>query len=303
MNKLRLAISTCPNDTYAFHAILNRKIDYEGLQFEFELLDIQQLNDGLFDGQFDVAKASMHAALYLTESTVILPVGAALGFGVGPLLLSKRPYQLDSAGRVIAPPKGDSSVPESDDGHDLNRTKRLIALCPGKYTTATFLFQSLISADAELRQVVFSKIMPALKDGNADLGVCIHEGRFTWKDQGLYCVADLGTLWESATNVPLPLGGILAKKELGPDIHRQVTSVIRRSIEYANQHRQETLPTMRKYAQELSDSVLMAHVDLYVNEWTIDLGEQGRQALDALLIRAKEIGLVGESTLLDVVSA
>lgn len=274
-NRIRLAISTCPNDTFAFHAILAKKIDWMGLDLEIELLDIQQLNDGLFKGKFDVAKASFHAAALLADQTVVLPSGSALGFGVGPLLLSS----IENSSPL--------DQPES------------LTLCPGEHTTAAMLFQ-LFYGDAttqqrsRVEQELFSEIMPRLKKRSADFGVCIHEGRFTWQQEGLFCVEDLGTRWEEETECPLPLGGILARKTLDSSLVGRIQNLIRASIEYGNANRQETLETMRKHAQEFGDDVLFRHVDLYVNDWTIDLGKLGMQALNTLSQRAKDCGLVGK---------
>jgi 1,4-dihydroxy-6-naphthoate synthase len=272
---MKLAISTCPNDTFAFHAILQRKIDLQGIDLEIELLDIEQLNEGLIQNRFDVAKASFHAALLMTGTTILLSAGSALGYGVGPLLLATE------ADRV----PGDSDTSPS------------ITLCPGELTTATLLFKvfyapALASGRTQLKQVVFSEIMPQLQRRQAQFGVCIHEGRFTWEVQGLRCVEDLGTRWERQTGEPLPLGGILAQRRL-PRLQLQaLQSVIRDSIEYGLANRAETLETMRRYAQELSDEVLFQHVDLYVNQWTIDLGSQGRRAVDRLHRYAAEKGVI-----------
>jgi 1,4-dihydroxy-6-naphthoate synthase len=258
---IRLGISTCPNDTFAFHALMQRLVDWRGLDFQLQLLDIQQLNEGLFRGDFDVAKASFHAALHVADRMCVLPSGSALGFGVGPLLLAAAPR----------------TVPGSESQ---------ITLCPGEHTTATMLFQLFYPHTTQLRQVVFSDIMPMLKTAQADFGVCIHEGRFTWQAEGLHLVEDLGTRWESETKCPLPLGGILAAKQLGDETLRNVQAVIFDSLQYALSDPDHALPTMRKYAQEFDDSVLMKHVELYVNEWTSDLGPVGRQALTELSRRA-----------------
>jgi 1,4-dihydroxy-6-naphthoate synthase len=264
-NLIKLAISTCPNDTFAFHAILNRKLDMQGLKFEIQLLDIQQLNSGLINGEFDVAKASFHAALMLTDSTIVLPAGSALGFGVGPLLLAAKP-----------------------DGHpDEAGPTATMTLCPGEWTTASLLFKlfyanAIKTGRTQVRQVIFSDIMPALQRHQANFGVCIHEGRFTWQAQGLFLVEDLGVRWEQATGQPLPLGGILARRSMPLQQLRCINNLIRESLEYGLQHREETIPTMRRYAQELNDEVLFQHVDLYVNPWTIDLADTGRAALESL---------------------
>lgn len=256
MKPIRLAISTCPNDTFAFHAILNGRIDLNGLEFDIRLLDINQLNSGLAAGEYDVAKASFNAAFKLASRYWILSCGAALGFGNGPVLLAREPK---------SQPTDDSQL----------------TLCPGAETTASLLYQ-LFYGNTRVEQVVFSQIMPMLHQGQADFGVCIHEGRFTYADAGLYLVQDLGALWEQQTHLPLPLGGILAAKHLPQATIRQVHNAIQMSIQYARRNRQETLPTMRRYAQELSDEVLFQHVDLYINDYTLDMGQTGRDALNAL---------------------
>ncbi len=275
MTPIHLGISTCPNDTFAFHGILERKVDLRGLDFRVDLLDVEELNRRLFAGDFDVAKASFHAALRLRGALGVLPVGSALGFGVGPLLLAARP---DTHPR--------DPVPQPPGGA---RPARV--LCPGAHTTATLLYELFHTDEGAVEQVVFSDIMPALEAGAADFGVCIHEGRFTWRAHGLALVEDLGAVWEEATGAPLPLGGILVRHALGPKTIRTVTAVIRDSLAHARSHREETAPTMRRYAQELSDDVMFQHVDLYVNDWTTDLGDAGRAALDTLDRQARRAGL------------
>ena len=267
MTTIHLGISTCPNDTFAFHGLLTRSVDWRGLNFDVELIDIQQLNDRLFAGEFDVAKTSFHAALMLAKETVVLPSGSALGFGVGPLLLSAR---------------------EGDQPTNSNQ----VTLCPGKDTTASLLFQLFYPSTTQIRHVVFSEIMPDLKNKKADFGVCIHEGRFTWQNEGLGLVEDLGTRWEKETACPLPLGGIVARRSLGTDTIATVQAVIHDSLKLALANPSVALPTMRKYAQEFDDDVLMKHVDLYVNDWTVELGTVGENALNELSRRAQKIGLL-----------
>ena len=268
MNRpIRLAISTCPNDTFTFHGLMNRKVDWRGLDFHIELLDIQQLNTRAFQGDLDIAKVSFHAALLLSDQMVVLPSGSALGFGVGPLLLSAK---------------------EDDCPTDSTQ----LTLCPGIHTTATLLFKLFHPNTARIEQVVFSEIMPHLKNQRADFGVCIHEGRFTWKSEGLYLVEDLGTRWEAETHCPLPLGGIVGSRLLGHETLVVVQAVIQDSLNYALANRKETLTTMRRYAQEFDDAVMMQHVNLYVNDWTFDLGPVGKTALDELSDRAQKIGLI-----------
>ena len=268
---IRLGISTCPNDTFAFHAMLHRRVDWRGLDFQIELLDIQQLNSRAFHGELDIAKVSFHAALLLADRMLVLPSGSALGFGVGPLLLSAR-------------------------NNNRPTTLTQLTLCPGEHTTAALLFRMFYPGTSRLEQVVFSEIIPRLKSQTADFGVCIHEGRFTWQSEGLYLVEDLGTRWETETNCPLPLGGIVGLRSLGLDTLRTVQTVIQDSLNYAMAHRNETLPTMRHYAQEFDDAVLMQHVDLYVNDWTVQLGTVGQSALNELSVRAQQIGLVAQGS-------
>lgn len=268
---IRLGISTCPNDTFAFHALKNRLVDWRGIDFEIQLLDIQQLNQHLFDGRFDVAKCSFHAALLLSDSMLVLPSGSALGFGVGPLLLAA-----DSNKRPSSPAQ--------------------VTLCPGEHTTATLLFRLFYPNSTSIEQVVFSRIMPRLAEKTADFGVCIHEGRFTWQDQGLGMVEDLGKRWETETGCPLPLGGLVASKSLPGEIVRTVQAVVRDSLEFSLADPPAALPTMRHHAQEFDDEVLMQHVRLYVNDWTVDLGATGENALSRLNEIAKIAGILGEET-------
>lgn len=269
MRPIRFAISTCPNDTFAFHAMLERKVSWRGLDFDIQLLDIQTLNEELLARRLDVAKTSFHAALYLATDYGVFPSGSALGYGVGPLLL---------ASKAGVTPKEPSQL----------------TICPGEHTTATLLFRLFYPDTTRLKQVVFSEIMPQLKHGEADFGVCIHEGRFTWRSEGLSLVEDLGIRWEQSTHCPLPLGGIIGAWGLGREVLESVQAVIHDSLMYGLAHPNEALPTMRRYAQEFDDSVLMKHVELYVNDWTRELGTVGERALEELSTRAYEIGLTGE---------
>ncbi|MCE9632522.1 MAG: 1,4-dihydroxy-6-naphthoate synthase [Planctomycetia bacterium] len=263
---IRLGISTCPNDTFAFHGLLTRTVDWQGLDFEIELLDVETLNERLLAGDFDVCKVSFHAALLAAADVVVLPSGSALGFGVGPLLL---------AAEQTARPTDASQL----------------TLCPGRHTTAALLFDLFHPNSTRVEHVVFSEIMPRLRGRTADFGVCIHEGRFTWKSRGLALVEDLGTRWEVETACPLPLGGIVANRRIPVATIAAVQRVIHDSLTLALRDRQAPLPTMRSHAQEFDDHVLMQHVDLYVNDWTIDLGPTGAKALDELSARAASLGL------------
>lgn len=263
---IRLGISTCPNDTFAFHGLITRAVDWRGLEFAVELCDIEQLNERLLRGEFDVCKASFHAALSVADKIVVLPSGSALGFGVGPLLLAA----------------AEGTRPTGPDQ---------LTLCPGRHTTAALLFALFYPQTTPVEHVVFSEIMPRLRAQTADFGVCIHEGRFTWQQQGLWLVADLGARWETATGCPLPLGGIVADRRLPHDTIATVQQVIHESLLFARADPHAALPTMRAHAQEFDDHVLMQHVDLYVNDWTVDLGAVGSSALAELSARAASVGL------------
>lgn len=313
--RLKIGISTCPNDTFAFHALMEGRIETPGLEWDFEYLDVEQLNEGLFRGAYDVAKGSFHAALHLSDTYGVFASGSALGYGNGPLLLATRNYArgwLETAAN--SPSSKIENVDELLARHLAQRTPlfdlepRLRATplprpartwCPGMYTTATFLFRTTFPDLGEPRQAIFSEIMPALRERRADLGVCIHEGRFTWHEQDLVCIADLGTLWHAKTSLPLPLGGIFGRLDLPREVLSGVQSAIRRSVEYAQAHREETLPSMRRFAQELDDDVIWSHVDLYVNDATLDLGKEGEKAIAEMNRLAVEAGLVapGRSSL------
>ena len=273
--RVRLGISTCPNDTFAFHGLMHRLVDWRGLEFEIDLVDIQVLNDRLFRGDFDVAKTSFHAALLLAAETIVMPVGSALGFGVGPLLLAAEPG---------SGPAGESQL----------------TLCPGTHTTAALLFDLFHPDTTRVQHCVFSEIMPRLVRRQADFGVCIHEGRFTYQQSGLFMVEDLGARWEELSGGPLPLGGLIARRGLSPDTLERVYRVIRDSLALSRAEPSAALPTMRQHAQEFADEVLMQHVDLYVNHWTVDLGETGARALSALSEMAQSRRLVAAGSALEV---
>jgi 5,8-dihydroxy-2-naphthoate synthase len=264
--KLRFGISPCPNDTFAFHGLLTEKSERHGLDLEIVLLDVQELNERLARGELAAGKASFAQALRLTRDFGVLPVGAALGFGVGPLLLAKGPRP---------PPDERSSI-----------------LAPGEGTTATMLLRLFHPRSRRIEQVNFARIMPLLASGAADFGVVIHEGRFTYRRHGLHCVEDLGTTWEQRTRSPLPLGGLLARRDLGVELHQRLTVAVRDSLALARARRDDALATMRRHSQELDDAAIWQHVELYVNEWTAELGATGAAALAAFEQAARAASLV-----------
>jgi len=264
---LRLGVSTCPNDTFAFHALLSGAVDPRGLTFDVTFDDVEALNEGLHADRFDLTKASFHAMLPVGDRFGVLPVGSALGHGVGPLVLAPRG----------APPRPGT-------------TPRV--LTPGRWTTAALLWSLYHPEAVDLQHVVFSDIMPALERGEADYGICIHEGRFTWHERDLERIEDLGETWQTATGELLPLGGIAARLDLGPDLLGRFSAALRDSIQWGLQHREACLASMAGHAQELTEAVLWAHVDLYVNEWTLDLGQAGSAALNSLWAQTSGRGLL-----------
>jgi len=270
MTPLTLGISTCPNDTFAFHGILVGAVSLRGLDLEIELLDVQELNHRLARGSLDLSKASFYAAMHLSHSYTVLPVGAALGSGVGPILVARKQCHIDlEMARV---------------------------LCPGSWTTAALLFQAAHPEVPYIEHRIFSEIVPAVQSGEVDMGVLIHEGRFTYDQDGLDLVEDLGATWETAMKMPLPLGGLVARRSLPSDQIELFVEVVRESIAYGYSHRADALLTMQRHAQELQPEVLWQHVDLYVNEYTTNLGDVGEKALSALQLSAHRVGLIDPET-------
>ena len=266
---LSLAFSPCPNDCFMFDAIVNRRIDLEGLEFTVTLADIEALNHAAFDGVPDVSKLSFHAFAYCADRYVLLDAGSALGRNCGPLLISKRPI----------------SLAEVEGG-------RVSIAIPGKFTTANFLCGLAFPAAQNKTEVLFSDIEPALLEGRFDTGVIIHENRFTYRAKGLLKIIDLGEFWETETGTPIPLGGIVVKRSLPGEVKRAVNRVMRRSVEYAFAHRDASLPYVRAHAQEMSEQVMYQHIDLYVNDYSVDLGDEGRRAVAVLFDRAQRAGIM-----------
>jgi 1,4-dihydroxy-6-naphthoate synthase len=227
------------------------------------------LNTAAFAGEADVTKLSYHAYAYCVADYVLLDAGSALGRKCGPLLISKRPLSRD----------------------DVAGGKARIAI-PGKYTTANFLFSMAFPRARDKTELLFSAIEPALLDGAYDAGVIIHENRFTYEARGLRKIVDLGEFWEAETGAPIPLGGIVISRLLPDEIKSRVNRVLRRSVEYAFAHREASLPFVRRHAQEMSEEVMYKHIDLYVNEYSVDLGAEGRRAVELLFERAGAAGVI-----------
>jgi 1,4-dihydroxy-6-naphthoate synthase len=270
---LSLGFSPCPNDCFMFDAIVNRRIDLEGLQFSVRMADVEALNTSAFAGEADVTKLSYHAYACCTRDYVLLDAGSALGSNCGPLLISRRP---------ISP-------------EEVARGGLRIAI-PGKYTTANFLLGLAFPAARDKTAVIFSAIEGALLKDQYDAGLIIHENRFTYGAKGLSKIVDLGEFWEGLTGAPIPLGGIVVRRTLPDEIKQAVNRVMRRSVEYAFAHRAASLPFVREHAQEMSEGVMYSHIDLYVNEYSVDLGEEGRRAIETLFEKASAAGVVPPAT-------
>jgi 1,4-dihydroxy-6-naphthoate synthase len=267
--KITLGFSPCPNDCFIFDALVHRKIDTEGLEFDVHMTDVEELNRHAFAGSIDVTKLSYHAFAYLTDSYALLNAGSALGFGVGPLLIAAKP------------------IPDL-----ANRISEFRIAIPGKYTTANFLL-SLAFPDAKHKtEMLFSEIEGAVLSGTMDAGLIIHENRFTYAERGLYKLIDLGEFWENLAHAPIPLGGIVVKRSFPAELQTKIDRVIRRSVEYAFAKPDASMPFVKANAQEMSEDVMQKHIALYVNAYSVDLGETGKAAVRLLFDKAIEQGVV-----------
>ncbi len=267
--KLSLGFSPCPNDCFMFDAIVNHRIDLEGLEFSIRMADVEALNKAAFEGDAGVTKLSYHAYAHCARDYVLLDAGSALGRNCGPLLISRR-----------------TIVTEEVAGG------RLRIAIPGTFTTANFLLGLAFPGARDKTELVFSDIEPALLAGEFDAGVIIHENRFTYAAKGLKKIIDLGEFWEAETGAPIPLGGIVINRSAPDEVKHAVNRVLRRSVEYALANRTESLPFVREHAQEMSEDVMYRHIDLYVTEYSVDLGVEGRHAVELLFERARATGII-----------
>ena len=266
--KLTLGFSPCPNDTFIFEAMVHGRIDTEGTEFDWFLADVEELNRRAMDGSVDITKMSFHAYALAATNYLILDSGSALGRGNGPLVVSKR---------RIWP----------DELHDA-----VIAI-PGQNTTANLLFSIFWPAAKKKREYLFSDIPEAVLSGEADAGVIIHETRFTYRSLGLQKVADTGELWEEMTGLPLPLGGIVINRRIDAETAGKVNRIIRRSIEYAIENPSRSVDFIRKNARETDADVTREHIKLYVNDLSLSLGKEGREAIERLFSLARERKVTG----------
>lgn len=261
--KLSLGISPCPNDTFIFDALLNRQIDTLGLEIDLKMADVEELNRAAFNNELDVTKLSYHAYAHLFNSYQILDSGSALGNGNGPLLISK--YKI-----------------YPDEVSDLK-----IAI-PGKYTTANMLLLMAFPSIKNAVEYLFSNIEEAILSNEVDAGVIIHENRFTYQKKGLKKIADLGDLWEKESNRPIPLGAIVIKRQISADIKQKFNIILKNSVEFALKNKNYTSSFITQNAQEMETAVIRQHINLYVNEFTLSLGEKGKEAVSFLYKKAYE---------------
>ncbi|MEI6827666.1 MAG: 1,4-dihydroxy-6-naphthoate synthase [Desulfuromonadales bacterium] len=269
--ELSLGFSPCPNDTFMFYPLVHGLVETGGLVYRERLEDVETLNQLARAGELDVSKVSYHALGHIREEYALLRSGSALGRGCGPLLVALKkcaPHEL--RGRTIA--------------------------VPGRYTTALMLLQLF---DPELDTFIimpFNEIMDAVLSGSVDAGLIIHESRFTYHGFGLHKLLDLGEWWEEETGLPLPLGGIVARRSLGAETISAVERALKAGVDYAREHPDEATRYIGEHAQEMSQEVCAAHIRLYVNDFSTDLGDEGVRAITCLLQRAEQAGIIPVST-------
>jgi len=264
---ITLAFSPCPNDTFMFHGIAEGSLALQGHDIEVHMHDVETLNRKALSGMFDFSKLSIHAFLKLKDKYCMLNSGNTLGYGCGPLVVARKNASID----------------------DISKCKVAI---PGELTTAHLLFQLWAPGAANKVFMPFDRIMESVIEGEADAGVIIHEGRFTYEGLGLEKVVDLGEWWQTNMNLPLPLGCIAAKHSVGEKARSAFDSLLKQSIEQSFSNPDSTYKYVRKHAQELDDDVLQAHIDTYVNEFSINLTNEGREAVKRLEEEAIKIGVL-----------
>lgn len=267
--KLTLGFSPCPNDTFIFDAMIHGKVDTEGLKFDIVLGDVEELNQKAFAGELNITKLSYHAMGYCLTEYSLLDAGSALGNNCGPLLIA----------------------PQMLSDEEINAATIAI---PGKYTTANFLL-SLAYPNAQKKvETLFSDIEKDVLSKKVDAGLIIHENRFTYQEKGLVKLIDCGEYWEKTYNLPIPLGGIVVQKALPKEVQEKVNRVMARSVRFALDNPQEAKEYVKQHAQEMDEKVMYQHIALYVNDFTADLGAEGRKAVHTLFEVAREKEIIPE---------
>jgi len=267
--KLTLGFSPCPNDTFIFDAMVHGRIDTEGLEFDYFLADVEELNRRAFERKVDITKMSYHAYAYAANNYLILDSGSALGRRNGPLLISKKQINPEE-------------LPE-----------KLIAI-PGKYTTANLLLGIAWPSAVNKKEYLFSDIESALLNEEVDAGVIIHETRFTYNKKGLHKIADLGEYWEKLSNMPIPLGAIVINRSVPEEVALKVNRILKRSLEYANKDALASYDFVVDNSQEMDRNVMNSHIKLFVNSFTLNLGSEGRAAIDKLFYFARKLDVIPE---------
>jgi 1,4-dihydroxy-6-naphthoate synthase len=267
---LTLGFSPCPNDTFMFYPLVHGLVDTAGISFRERLEDVETLNRLALAGELDVSKVSYHALGHIRDKYALLRSGSALGRGCGPLLVAREEFDpADLRGRRIA--------------------------VPGQYTTALLLLRLLDPKLDNFIVMPFNEIMDAVLTGKADAGLVIHESRFTYRDLGMHRLVDLGEWWEGETGLPIPLGGIVARRSLGAETIDVIERSLRAGVAYARSHPTEAAGYIREHAQEISDEVCAAHIGLYVNDFSTELGAEGELAIAELMRRAEHARIIPAS--------
>ena len=273
---LRVGHSPDPDDAFMFHALANDKIDTGQFRFTHELQDIETLNRRALKGELDVTAVSIHAYAYLLDKYALLPSGCSMGDKYGPMVVSKKILRIA----------------------DLPNVKIAV---PGTMTTAFLALKLLLPQGFEYEVVPFDEILQVVESGKFDAGLIIHEGQLTFQNQGLSLVVDLGVWWHEKTGLPLPLGGNVVRRDLGEETIREVSRLLKQSIQYALDHRKESLEHALKYARDMDISLADRFVGMYVNEWTLDYGERGREAVRRLLDEGYKAGIIPSPTQVEFV--
>jgi 1,4-dihydroxy-6-naphthoate synthase len=276
--KLSLGYSPCPNDCFIFDALVHKKIDTEGLDFDVKLEDVETLNRMALEGKLDITKLSFHAYAYVMDKYILLRAGSALGFNCGPILIQDSRFKIQDS-----------------------KEEWRVAI-PGKMTTANFLLSLAFPQVKDKREYVFSEIEEAVLNGEVDAGLIIHENRFTYEQKGLKKIMDLGEYWDSQIQAPIPLGGIVIKRSFDAELQKKVNRLIRKSVEYAFANPQSSMPYVREHAQEMDEEVMKKHIALYVNDFSVDLDELGEKAVHLMFNKARELKLFqfnGEKLMID----
>ncbi len=256
---IKTAFSTCPNDTFIFDALVNKRIDTDDFQFEYTTGDIDQLNMMAATNSFDLIKVSYAMLPEIIDNYVAITAGGALGFNCGPMLVAKKP-----------------ALPANTD--------EIKIVVPGKDTTANYLLTRYFPQLTNKKIVIFSEIEDNVVRGDADAGVIIHESRFTYQSKGLHLVADLGKLWHLETGLPIPLGCIVVKRSLKKEAIFQINGLLKKSVQFAFNHPEESSLFVKSFADSENDEVISQHIALYVNEFSSDLGKEGKHAVRNLLL-------------------